>query len=253
MVRAGQEQSVLVEVQEGIPVKGQVLDLGAERFSMRNKASLTACLAGGTVFVNCADINDQDGTWELYLPEGTFDLFYSYVVDGLTPFCVTTHPRPMTIHVDRKTPLENLVFHVDAAARRGRLRVLWSQRPFQQVSLVANVGGCRPPDRSGSARHIARRPTTGRHATCNRFARRWPLRGFGHTGPVLVPRDFQGNQDRTCLSRRLDKPFAGPIRSGSNRHRSPACTLEQPWGAGRRPCGLACRGGQQPAEQLQGA
>ena len=115
VVRPGQEQSVLVEVREGIPVKGQMVDAESGRFSMRNKASLTATLAGTEVFVNCADVND-DGTWELYLPEGTFDLSYSFVVDGLNPFCVTTRPQPVTVHVDRRSRRENWVLRVDPQA-----------------------------------------------------------------------------------------------------------------------------------------
>ena len=115
VVRPGQEQSLIVEVREGIPVKGQVVDAGSGRLSMRNKASLTAYLAGTEVFVNCADIND-DGTWELYLPQGTFDLSYSFVVDGLNPFCVTTRPRPVTVRIDRRTSRENLVLRVDPQA-----------------------------------------------------------------------------------------------------------------------------------------
>jgi len=115
VVPPGTDHVAVVEVQEGIPVKGQLLEAGTGQPAKKNKASLTACLAGTKTFVNCADVNDEDGTWELYLPEGAFDLSYSYVVDGLNPHAFTSQ-QPVTIHIDGRQFPEELIFEVDSDA-----------------------------------------------------------------------------------------------------------------------------------------
>jgi hypothetical protein len=111
VVRPGLEQSVVIEIQEGIQVKGQMMGIGTRVPAVRDGASLWVYLAGTDVFVNAAPINDPDGTWVMYLPEGSFDVYYHFGVDAIHPqgrFSM----QPVLISVDRRRPPDHLSLHL---------------------------------------------------------------------------------------------------------------------------------------------
>jgi hypothetical protein len=111
VVRPGLEQSAVVEVQEGIQIIGQMMGIGTRVPAIRDRASLMVYLAGTDVFVNAARIHDPDGTWVMYLPEGSFDVYYNYGIDAIHPqgrFSV----QPVLISVDRHRPPDHLSLHL---------------------------------------------------------------------------------------------------------------------------------------------
>ena len=109
VAEAGKTAVVTVKAQQGIAVRGRLIDAKTGKRPAARRLYLMASLNTGEEVAS--DWVGEDGTWELLLPPGTFALRTSILMEQPLRFLTSEHSLPITI--ERNKAYDDLVLEMD--------------------------------------------------------------------------------------------------------------------------------------------
>jgi len=107
IAESGKTMKVTLKSRNGIPLKGRLIESSTQQRPSARRVYLEARLKSGQTI--SSDSIDEDGGWELLLPPGDYNLYYSIFHDDISRFIDSE--EPLSITVENKE-YENLMLEI---------------------------------------------------------------------------------------------------------------------------------------------
>ena len=107
IAESGRTMQVTLKARNGIPLKGRLIESGTQKRPSARRVYLEARLKSGQTI--SSDSIDENGGWELLLPPGDYNLYYSIFHDDISRFIDSE--EPLSVTVDNKE-YANLVLEI---------------------------------------------------------------------------------------------------------------------------------------------
>jgi hypothetical protein len=121
---AGKTMQVTLKARNGIALRGRLIESRTQQRPSAKRIYLEARLKSGQTI--SSDSIDKDGSWELLLPPGDYELYYSILLDDIPRF--VDSERPFSVTIENKE-YEDLTLEI---SDRGSLSI-------QPLSLVGKT------------------------------------------------------------------------------------------------------------------
>jgi hypothetical protein len=95
VAEAGETTNVTLKVQKGILVQGRLIESSTQKRPTVKRIYLEARLKSGLRVASCKV--EEDASWQLLVPAGQYDLYYSLLIEEVGRFRNSERPLPMTI------------------------------------------------------------------------------------------------------------------------------------------------------------
>jgi len=125
IAKAGEITDVTLKVQKGILAQGRLIESSTGKQPTTRRIYLEARLKSGLRVASCKV--EEDASWQLLVPAGQYDLYYSILVEEVGRFRSSERPLPMTIESGKA--YNDLILEMDG----------WGQLSMCPSSLVDKV------------------------------------------------------------------------------------------------------------------
>ena len=107
IAESGKTMQVTLKARNGIPLKGRLIESRTQQRPSARRVYLEARLKSGQTI--SSDSIDKIGSWELLLPPGDYDLYYSIFLDDISRFIDCEEPLSVTVE---NKEYENLMLEI---------------------------------------------------------------------------------------------------------------------------------------------
>jgi len=107
VAESGKTMQVTLKARNGVLLKGRLIESDTQQRPSAKRVYLEARLKSGQTI--SSDSIDKNGSWELLLPPGDYDLYYSIFLDDISRFVYSE--EPLSVTVENKEH-ENLVLEI---------------------------------------------------------------------------------------------------------------------------------------------
>jgi len=95
IAESGKTMQVTLKARNGIPLKGRLIESNTQKRPSARRVYLEARLKSGQAI--SSDSIDEDGDWELLLPPGDYDFYFSIFYDDISRFIDSEEPLSVTV------------------------------------------------------------------------------------------------------------------------------------------------------------